>query len=95
MNAANILINHHAAYELLEVRNGGALRPMHRLGGRAPEGTIEAVRREAIEIFTKARGEDGELIRRNAQKLGEQLLCYWSPDGAGQKELQRIIDILH
>lgn len=95
MNAVNVAINHKAGYELLEVRNGTGLRPMHRLGDRAPEGTIEAVRREATEILTKARGEEGLAIRKNAQKLGEELLNYWGPDGTGWKELQKIIDVVN
>ena len=66
MNAANITINHNAAYELYEVRNGEALRPIHRVGGRTPTGTAEAVQREAIEVFAKAHGDDGMVIRRNA-----------------------------
>lgn len=95
MNAANVAINHKAGYELLEVRNGTGLRPMHRLGDRAPEGTIKAVRREATEILTKARGEEGLVIRENAQKLGEELLGCWGPEGAGWKELQKIIDVVN
>lgn len=95
MNATNIAFNHNAAYELVEVRNGGALRPIHRLGGRAPEGTVEAIREEAIDVFTKARGEHGKTIRRNAQRLGKQLADYWAADGDGWKQLQRIVDVLN
>lgn len=94
MNAALVSIIHQAGYELIEARQGLALRPMHRLNGRAPEGTVEALRKEATEVLKKARGEDGQVRRMNAQRLGEQFASYWAPDGAGWKELQRIADVL-
>lgn len=95
INAALVSITHGAGYELIEVRQGHALRPMHRLNGRTPEGTVEALRKEAIDIFTKARGEDGKVRRMNAQRLGKQFAEYWAPNGDGWKELQRIADVLH
>lgn len=95
MNAALVSVIHEAGYELIEARQGLSLQPMHRLGGRAPEGTVEALRKEAIEIFMRARGEDGKVRRMNAQRLGKQFTNYWAPDGAGWKELQRIVDVLH
>ena len=95
MNAVLVSIVHDAGYELIETRQDVALRPMHRLGGRTPEGTVEALRKEATEVFTKARGEDGKIRRMNAQELGKQLVDYWAPGGAGWRELQRIIDVLN
>lgn len=90
-----VSMNHNAGYELLEARQDVALRPMHRLGGKAPSGTIEALKKEAIDVFTKARGADGELKRANAQKLGKQFADLWEKDGFGWKELQRFADILN
>lgn len=94
-NAALVSIIHEAGYELVEARQGIALQPMHRLNGRTPEGSVEALRKEAIEILAKARGEDGKVRRMNAQRLGKQFADYWAPDGDGWKELQRITDVLH
>lgn len=70
-NSANLTINHNVAYELFEVRTGQGLRPVHRLNDKKPEGTIDAVRREAFGVFTKAQGEDGEEKRKNVQKISE------------------------
>ncbi|KAI5117423.1 hypothetical protein M0805_004054 [Coniferiporia weirii] len=94
INAANISLTHNAGYELLEVRTGHGLRPLHRLGGRAPEGTIAAVRREAAEVFTKARGEDGAEKRANAQKFAKAFAQYWEEGGEGWKELKKVVDVL-
>lgn len=79
---------HNAGYELLEVRQDVALQPMHRLGGKAPVGTVEALRKEAFELFGKARGEDGNARRSNAGKLGKQFSELWEKGGLGWRELQ-------
>ncbi|KAI5117422.1 hypothetical protein M0805_004053 [Coniferiporia weirii] len=94
INAANISLTHNAGYELLEVRTGHGLRPLHRLGGRAPEGTIAAVRREAAEVFTKARGKDGAEKRANAQRLAKAFAQYWEEGGEGWKELGKVVGVL-
>lgn len=95
MNAANVTINHNAAFELFEVRTGEALtRPIYCLGGRVAEGTHDAVHTEAIDVFTKARGEHGRIIRENARRLGVQLVKHWAPGGDGWKELQKIVAVL-
>ncbi|KAI5117421.1 hypothetical protein M0805_004052 [Coniferiporia weirii] len=94
INAANISLTHNAGYELLEVRTGHGLRPLHRLEGRAPEGTIAAVRREAAEVFTKARGEDGAEKRANAQRLAKAFAQYWEEGGQGWEELGKVVSVL-
>ncbi|KAI5117418.1 hypothetical protein M0805_004050, partial [Coniferiporia weirii] len=94
INAANISVTHGAGYELFEVRTGHGLRPLHRLGGGAPEGTIAAVRREAAEVFTKARGEDGAEKRANAQRLAKAFAQYWEEGGEGWKELGKVVGVL-
>ncbi|THH12091.1 hypothetical protein EW145_g231 [Phellinidium pouzarii] len=95
VNAANISVTLDVGYELMEVRNGPGKGPIHRLGGRTPEGTVDAVRREAIEVFTKARGEDGRVKRANVQRLREIFAHHWEEGGAGWTELKRLTDILH
>ena len=68
-------------------------------GGRREDRLVghdgRLVRREAIDVLTRARGEEGVIIRKNAQKLGEELLNYWAPNGAGWNELRRIIDVVN
>ncbi|KAI5114647.1 hypothetical protein M0805_004150, partial [Coniferiporia weirii] len=94
INAANVSLTHNVGYELLEVRTGYGLRPLHRLGGRAPEGTIAAVRREVAEIFTKARGQDGAEKRANAQRFAKAFAQYWEEGGQGWEELGKVVGVL-
>lgn len=83
---------HNVAYELFEVRNGHGLRPILRLGGATPEGTVDAVRREAREVMTKVRGEDGEQKRKNVRQLRDELARGWEAEGRSWVEVKRILD---
>ena len=85
--------NHHAAYELMEVRTSEGLRPLHRTGA-APEGTVEAVRREAREVFTKAFGPDGEEKRNRLIALQKQFRKAWDDNGASRRDLDSFLDYL-
>ncbi|PAV19567.1 UDP-Glycosyltransferase glycogen phosphorylase [Pyrrhoderma noxium] len=92
-NAANITMTHNAGYELYEVRNGLGLRPLHRLGNKSPEGTVEAVRREIREVLDKARGEDGKIKRENAQKLSVKFSEMWDEEnGSGWRDLKKLVE---
>ncbi|PAV19566.1 UDP-Glycosyltransferase glycogen phosphorylase [Pyrrhoderma noxium] len=92
-NAANISITHNAGYELYEVRNGLGLRPLHRLGDKTPEGTVEAVRREIREVLDKAIGDDGKIKRENARKLSVKFSEMWDEEnGSGWKDLTRLVE---
>ena len=92
-NAANVSITHNAGYELYEVRNGLGLRPLHRLGDKAPEGTVEAVRREIREVLDKARGDDGKIKRENARKISVKFSEMWDEEnGSGWKDLKKIVE---
>ena len=69
------------------------LRPLHRLGDKAPEGTVEAVRREIREVLDKARGDDGKIKRENAQKISVKFSEMWdSENGSGWKDLKKIVE---
>ena len=82
------------AYELFEVRTEPyGLKPIHRLG-RAPIGTIEAVRDEAHTVLTNAFGEDGARKRGNMKKLQEAVLSSWNEDGRARRDLRRLIATL-
>lgn len=94
-NAANVCGTHDAGYELLEVRLGNGLRPIHRLGDKCPEGTVDAVRREMSEVLDMARGEDGLVKRQNAQRLGELFSETWSASGPGWVVLKDLVKSLH
>ena len=91
-NAANVAFVHGAGYELFEVRNGHGLRQVHRLGDKTPDGTLEAVRQEALDVFCKARGKDGEAKRAKAQWFSEQFAKTWEEGGEGWAELGKLLE---
>ena len=94
MNAAHLTTNLDVAYELIEVRTGErGLQPIHRLG-RAPVGTVQAVREEAALVLEKAFGEDGENKRANILKLREQVLAAWKAGGSGHRDLESLRDAI-
>ena len=94
MNAANIAFIHNAGYELFELRNGQGLRPIRRLGDKAPEGTLEAVRGEMVQVLAKAYGEDGQKKRAKAQWFSKEFACSWEAGGSAWQELARAMDVL-
>lgn len=93
INALNMTYKHHAAYELMEVRLGDGLRPLHRTG-KQPEGTLESVRREANEVLAKAFGPDGEEKRVNMIRLKERFEQAWSENGSAKRELDDFLESL-
>ncbi|KAH9934153.1 UDP-Glycosyltransferase/glycogen phosphorylase [Fomitopsis serialis] len=92
-NAIHLSCNLDIAYELFEVRTENGLRPIHRTG-RAPEATVESVKREAKEVLQAAFGEDGERKRRNTQKLRAALGEAWTDSGRATKELRAFLSSL-
>ena len=91
-NAANVAFVHNVGYELFEVRTGQGLLPIHRLGDKTPTGTLEAVRQEATDILTKARGPDGEAKRAKAQLFMEQFARSWEEGGDACEDMNRLLD---
>ena len=87
MNALTLVNSLNVAYELFELRSGSGLRPIHRLGDRAPEGTVESARREFSEILASTRGNArngastgraqpaGVNLEENAQKAKDACNC--------------------
>ncbi|KAL5529835.1 hypothetical protein ACEPAF_6092 [Sanghuangporus sanghuang] len=91
-NAANIVSVHGAGYELFEVRTGQGLLPIHRLGDNVPIGTLDAVRQEAVDVLTKARGKDGEIKREKAQWFMEQFAKSWTEGGQAWIDMKKLVD---
>ncbi|KAF8204107.1 UDP-Glycosyltransferase/glycogen phosphorylase [Pholiota molesta] len=80
------------AVELVEVRTGAlGLRPIHRLGGRAPAGTREAVAREIRAVIDEVRGARGAEMGRNAGRVREAILQTWEEGGVGKQELRAFL----
>lgn len=93
MNALHLTHNLNVGYELLEVRTGHGLKPLHR-SGKAPVGSIESVKEEASEILSNAFGPDGDEKRANILKLQEEINAAWGEHGASRKELAAFLDSL-
>ncbi|EJD00705.1 uncharacterized protein FOMMEDRAFT_157802 [Fomitiporia mediterranea MF3/22] len=94
VNAANVSTVHNIGYELLEVRNGHGLRPLHRLGNKRPEGTVDAVKREILDVLYMARGEDGKAKRMRAQSFKYKLSKDTTQGGRAYTDLDRLAQII-
>jgi hypothetical protein len=90
--AATLSANLHVAYQLVEVRTGKqGMKPLYRTG-KAPEGTLEAVRREIIDVLDKMGGQDGATKRAGAEKIRDALIATTQEGGQGRKALISLLD---
>ncbi|OSC96255.1 glycosyltransferase family 1 protein [Trametes coccinea BRFM310] len=86
LNAVRLTEHFSAAYELLEVCTGLGLKPLCR-NGKAPAGTLDAVRAEARDVLKRALGEEGAGKRAKALQLREAVRADWEePSGSGEGE---------
>ncbi|EJC97776.1 UDP-Glycosyltransferase/glycogen phosphorylase [Fomitiporia mediterranea MF3/22] len=92
--AAMIVEEHNVGYELFEVRTGDGLLPIHRLGDKVPEGTVDSVKREFSETLQKMRGQDGAEKRANTQKFRDEFAKLWAPGGENWDAIKRVADII-
>lgn len=92
-NAVHLSVNLEVAYELMEIRTASGLKPIHRTG-KAPLGTLDAIRNEARDVLDKAFGEDGARKRENVVKLKEQIDAAWSPGGFADIDMKRLLESL-
>jgi UDP-glucoronosyl and UDP-glucosyl transferase len=60
------------AFELLQTRMGDARGPPRR-GGGAISGKLEDVEREFRDVFKKAKGREGEVVRGNVEAMASRL----------------------
>ena len=89
--AAHVTENLHAGFELFQVRSGEAgLKPLHR-NGITPAGTREAVGIEVRQTIDLCRGEKGQEIRSNAEKLKVEFAKAWNEDGVARQEILRFL----
>ena len=88
--AAHVTENLRAGFELFQVRSGEGLKPLHR-NGLTPTGSREAVGIEVRETIDLCRGEKGQEIRSNAEKLKIKFAKAWEEDGAARQEIRKIL----
>ncbi|KAI8989209.1 hypothetical protein BD414DRAFT_536507 [Trametes punicea] len=90
-NAVHLDVNLEIAYELLEVRTGVGLGIIHRTG-KAPLGTVDAVRDELRDVLARAFGEDGAAKRARLLGVREKLEAAWSEHGAARKAVETFLN---
>ena len=59
--------------------------------GLTPAGSREAVGIEVREIIDLCRGEKGQEIRNNAEKLKVKFAKAWEEDGAARQEMRKFL----
>ncbi|CDO77372.1 hypothetical protein BN946_scf184787.g21 [Trametes cinnabarina] len=91
VNAVHLSYNAKMAYELIEVRNGVGAGVIHRTG-KAPLGTIDAVRDELRSVLARAFGEDGAAKRQRVLRLREVLAGAWAENGVARREVGEFLD---
>ncbi|TCD68538.1 hypothetical protein EIP91_010463 [Steccherinum ochraceum] len=92
-NAVNLTDVHDVAYELLEVRTGSGLKPIFRTG-KAPAGTLDALRSEIREVLDRAFGEDGARKKAGAKALQAKVLSAWDEGGPAAVDMTKLLDML-
>ncbi|CDO77272.1 Glycosyltransferase Family 1 protein [Trametes cinnabarina] len=93
LNAVHLSYNIDMAYELMEVRNGIGAGTVYRTG-RAPLGTLDAVRDELRDVLARAFGEDGAAKRRRLLSLRDTLGEAWTENGTARKEVGDFLDLV-
>ncbi|KAI0327385.1 UDP-Glycosyltransferase/glycogen phosphorylase [Cubamyces sp. BRFM 1775] len=93
-NAVHLTHNLNIAYELLEVRHGHGLGPIHRMPKKKLVGTIDAVRDELTDVLVQAFGEDGAAKRARLEGLQRALREAWGEKGVARTETEAMLDRL-
>ena len=94
MSAVHVTDNLQAGYELIECRNGTeGMKPIYR-NGKTAQGTIEALKSEALDILRKAFGEEGEQKRDNLHRVAEAMRREWDDGGSSKRDMLGFLDSL-
>jgi hypothetical protein len=93
-NAALMSITHGAAFELLSVRESAARQPLRMHGRTTLDFSLKGTREEMRALLAKLKGEEGEHVRANAERLGDALDLGWKEGGEAREELERFLTTL-
>ena len=93
-NAVHLTHNLGIAYELLQVRNGHGLGPIHRMPEKKLIGTVDAVRDELRDVLVQAFGEDGAAKRARLEGLQRALREAWTEKGVAYAETEAMLNRL-
>ncbi|KAL1948023.1 hypothetical protein VTO73DRAFT_12098 [Trametes versicolor] len=91
INALYLTTILNAAYELLEVRHGSGLAPIHH-SGQTPLGTIDAVQAEARAVLARAFGADGAQKRARLGALRQAIRGSWEEGGSAVGDVEEFLD---
>ncbi|KAF9257355.1 UDP-Glycosyltransferase/glycogen phosphorylase [Marasmius fiardii PR-910] len=91
-NAALITLKHRAGLELICVRTGKNTTKRPYRCDRKPSFTIDAVRDEFRQTLKKIKGEEGRVIRANAEKLSAEISRMWAKDGEAKVEIESFLN---
>ncbi|THU84356.1 UDP-Glycosyltransferase/glycogen phosphorylase [Dendrothele bispora CBS 962.96] len=96
-NAATVVINHKAGFELIEVRTGehGTGKP-YRFKDADPKDlptfTVEAVRREIRDVLKKSKSDEGLMVRKNYEQLSKKVYSGWDEGGEARKNFDLFLE---
>ncbi|EIW63128.1 UDP-Glycosyltransferase/glycogen phosphorylase [Trametes versicolor FP-101664 SS1] len=94
LNAVHISEQLKVGYELIEVRTGVAGRHTIYGKGRAPVGSIEAIKAEVRDVLTKAYGPDGAEKRQRLVALTRDVTHEWEEGGSALRDVRAFLDTL-
>lgn len=75
------------------MRNGAGVKPIYRTG-KAPSGTLDALRAEVHAVLDKAFGEDGQKKREKTLRLRDASRKLWDDGGASRLSAEQFLDSL-
>ena len=88
-----ISLKHKAGFELISVREEGSGPPMRALsGGGEQRFTAEAVREEVRDLLGKMKGEEGRVVRRNAESLALAIDSCWDREQESATNLESFLN---
>jgi len=89
--AKHLRMNLDVAFELVEVRTGLGLKPLHE-SGQVPKGTREAAGIEIRKVIDECRSVMGDTKRRNTKKLKTELATAWGEDGVARCAMRAFLE---
>ncbi|KAG5650748.1 hypothetical protein H0H81_011179, partial [Sphagnurus paluster] len=89
--AAHVTENLRAGFELLEVRTGRGLGPIHR-NGKIPKGTREAVGEEIRRVLDACQSKEGAEMRANAERIKTEFKLAWEEGGHAKLAMRHFLE---
>ncbi|KAJ3795634.1 hypothetical protein GGU11DRAFT_872616 [Lentinula aff. detonsa] len=94
LNAAQVVLTHKAAFELIEVRSGKqGTKPLLRFQNTeyTPTFTVDALKKEVEKLIEKFNGKEGQTVRTNFEKLSDKMRRSWEEGGECKTDFEQFI----